>query len=283
KKNKNKLKFMFEIQIPQNSIHHISNENQSLQSIKLNLQEVLEKASEEGILAEDQSNNLQQSEQKDKTKSEQCNSVQKSIHKQKNKRQAKAKKMPWTDEQDQKIIELVQEHGPQKWTYIAEHIPGRIGKQCRERWYNHLNPEINKFPWQKDEEWILFLCHRHFGNKWAYITRYLRGRTDNAIKNHWNSSMKKRIPEFMNRYKDLKEKNEKIQYSISEQFKQQEIKIMKFLENDKLLEQKDQQEKQEITVKKKISKKIYKSSKKNNHFITPKDNNNTLNENIDNS
>ncbi|EGR27258.1 myb-like DNA-binding domain protein [Ichthyophthirius multifiliis] len=97
-------------------------------------------------------------------------------------------------------MKIVDQYGPQKWTFIAEHVPGRIGKQCRERWHNHLNPKINKEQWSQDEEWILYLSHRLKGNKWSEITRFLPGRTDNAIKNHWNSSMKKRVPELYQKY-----------------------------------------------------------------------------------
>ncbi|KAI3468235.1 hypothetical protein Pfo_024898 [Paulownia fortunei] len=106
-------------------------------------------------------------------------------------------KGPWSKEEDEIIIELVNKYGPKKWSTIAQHLPGRIGKQCRERWHNHLNPSINKEAWTQDEELALIRAHQIYGNKWAELTKFLPGRTDNAIKNHWNSSVKKKLDMYL--------------------------------------------------------------------------------------
>nr|URY18751.1 MYB protein [Zanthoxylum bungeanum] len=106
-------------------------------------------------------------------------------------------KGPWTQEEDDKITELVSKYGPTKWSVIARCLPGRIGKQCRERWHNHLNPDIKKDAWTLEEELALMNAHQIHGNKWAEIAKVLPGRTDNSIKNHWNSSLKKKLDFYL--------------------------------------------------------------------------------------
>ena len=88
---------------------------------------------------------------------------------------------------------MVSIHGIKNWGLIASALPTRTGKQCRERWHNQLDPTIKKCPWTRDEERVLMDAHRKFGNKWAEISKLLEGRTDNAVKNHFNSARRRLI------------------------------------------------------------------------------------------
>lgn len=100
------------------------------------------------------------------------------------------------------IIKYVALNGPQKWTQNAQQLKGRMGKQVRERWHNHINPLIKKIPWSYEEEMILFICHKCRGSKWTQISLEIPGRTDNSIKNHWNSTMQKKLATFIKNFDD---------------------------------------------------------------------------------
>ncbi|KAK4426211.1 Transcription factor [Sesamum alatum] len=104
------------------------------------------------------------------------------------------KKGPWTPEEDQKLLAYIQEHGHGSWRALPPKAGlQRCGKSCRLRWTNYLRPDIKRGKFSFQEEQTIIQLHALLGNRWSAIATHLPKRTDNEIKNYWNTHLKKRL------------------------------------------------------------------------------------------
>ncbi|KAM7250883.1 hypothetical protein ACFE04_022766 [Oxalis oulophora] len=104
------------------------------------------------------------------------------------------KKGPWTPEEDQKLLTFIEEHGHGSWRALPSKAGlQRCGKSCRLRWINYLRPDIKRGKFSLQEEQTIIQLHALLGNRWSAIATHLPKRTDNEIKNYWNTHLKKRL------------------------------------------------------------------------------------------
>ncbi|CAN1844155.1 Transcription factor MYB102 [Linum perenne] len=102
------------------------------------------------------------------------------------------KKGTWTHEEDMRLVAYVSRHGCRNWRQLPREAGlARCGKSCRLRWLNYLRPDIKRGSFSKEEEAAVVALHEQLGNKWSIIATHIPGRTDNEIKNFWNTHLKK--------------------------------------------------------------------------------------------
>ncbi|KAL4302274.1 hypothetical protein GQ457_10G029010 [Hibiscus cannabinus] len=104
------------------------------------------------------------------------------------------KKGPWTPDEDRKLFAYIQQHGFRNWRTLPEKAGlQRCGKSCRLRWINYLRPDLKRGKFSLQEEHTIIQLHAFLGNRWSAIAAHLPNRTDNEIKNYWNTRIKKRL------------------------------------------------------------------------------------------
>ncbi|XP_028754588.1 transcription factor MYB93-like, partial [Neltuma alba] len=104
------------------------------------------------------------------------------------------KKGPWMPEEDEKLFNCISKHGSGNWKTVPKQAGlNRCGKSCRLRWTNYLRPDIKRGKFTEEEEKLIIKLHSVLGNKWSKIATHLPGRTDNEIKNLWNTNLRKKL------------------------------------------------------------------------------------------
>ena len=133
----------------------------------------------------------------------------------------------WMAEEDDKLRELIEKYGTAIWSRIASKLTNRTGKQCKERWYNVLNPSDENREWLFEEDWLLFLYQRLHRSNWSQITKHFQNRNENVLKTHWNSTMKKKIGAYRQRLQEAIYLMKNDQVKFEEEFPEPQFNIIK--------------------------------------------------------
>ncbi|KAK4803594.1 hypothetical protein SAY86_003411 [Trapa natans] len=108
--------------------------------------------------------------------------------------EGRSRKRLWNEEEDRILMDFVRVHGKGKWNRAAKMTGlNRCGKSCRLRWNNYLSPSVKGGDFSQEEEDLILRLHNLLGNRWSLIAGRLPGRTDNQVKNHWNSHLSKKL------------------------------------------------------------------------------------------
>ncbi|GMH01282.1 hypothetical protein Nepgr_003121 [Nepenthes gracilis] len=100
----------------------------------------------------------------------------------------------WTEEEDRILMDYVKNHGKGKWNRISKFTAlKRCGKSCRLRWMNYLSPAVKRGDFSEEEDDLIIRLHNLLGNRWSLIAGRVPGRTDNQVKNHWNTHLSKKL------------------------------------------------------------------------------------------
>ena len=100
-----------------------------------------------------------------------------------------AKKCKFSQEEDKKLVQVVQKLGPKRWKVIASFIDGKTARQCRDRYTNYLRPDLNFDRWTAEEDLLLIQKYYELGPKWSIISNYFHGRSISSLKNRWHSNL----------------------------------------------------------------------------------------------
>lgn len=116
----------------------------------------------------------------------------------------------FSTEEDERLNNLVKELGAKKWKAIAQRMPGRTAKQCRDRYCDYLNPSYLNSEWTQDEDQLLIEKYNIFGSQWSKMTQFFKGRNGNSLKNRWNYFICRNYPILTNQSRESRVKTENV-------------------------------------------------------------------------